>query len=74
MPQLDLLDRIAGTSPLADAYVDALSQLRSVESRLDELADMDDEEERARMQKLVDAVREGGCVLARVCISVFGRP
>ncbi|KXZ53683.1 hypothetical protein GPECTOR_6g600 [Gonium pectorale] len=54
--QLELLDRIAGTSPLADAYGAALASLRSLEGRLDELDELDDEEERGRMQRLVDAV------------------
>ncbi|GLC69764.1 hypothetical protein PLESTF_000877600 [Pleodorina starrii] len=54
--QLDLLDRIAGTAPLADSYCAALARLRDLEGRLDELDELDDEQERATMQKLVDAV------------------
>ncbi|GIL84863.1 hypothetical protein Vretifemale_13442 [Volvox reticuliferus] len=54
--QLDLLDRIAGTSLLADTYGAALARLRALEGRLDELDELDDEQERATMQKLVDAV------------------
>ncbi|EFJ47154.1 hypothetical protein VOLCADRAFT_117930 [Volvox carteri f. nagariensis] len=54
--QLDILDRIAGTSPLADSYCAALSRLRQLEGRLDELDELDDEGERATMQKIVDAV------------------
>ncbi|GFR51418.1 hypothetical protein Agub_g13706 [Astrephomene gubernaculifera] len=54
--QLALLDRIAGTGPLADSYCSLLGRLRAVEGRLDELDELDDEEERGRMQKLVDAV------------------
>ncbi|KAG2496383.1 hypothetical protein HYH03_005611 [Edaphochlamys debaryana] len=54
--QLALLDRIAGTAPLADAYGAALARLRGLEARLDELDELDDEDERGRLQKLVDAV------------------
>ncbi|GLI67135.1 hypothetical protein VaNZ11_011345 [Volvox africanus] len=54
--QLDLLDRIAGTSMLAGNYGAALARLREIEGRLDELDELDDEQERAIMQKLVDAV------------------
>ncbi|GIL53523.1 hypothetical protein Vafri_9112 [Volvox africanus] len=54
--QLDLLDRIAGTSMLAGNYGAALARLRELEGLLDELDELDDEQERATMQKLVDAV------------------
>eukprot|EP00198_Chlamydomonas_reinhardtii_P003113 XP_001692449.1 predicted protein [Chlamydomonas reinhardtii] len=55
--QLELLDRIAGTAPLAAAYGSSLAALRAVEARLDELDELDNEGERARLQKLVDAVK-----------------
>jgi hypothetical protein len=42
-PQLELLDRIGGTAPLAQAYVATLAALRRLEARLDELDELTDE-------------------------------
>lgn len=54
--QLELLDRIAGIAPLADAFGRKLGRLREVEEQLSVLRQLGDEEERDQLQETVDKV------------------
>ncbi len=58
--QMQLLDRVAGTSELAAHMRQLAERARQLEHSLDELDQLADEEERSRMQELCSAVGSGG--------------
>ena len=55
--QLALLDRLAGTEAALGQYVDKLEQLRAAHSQLAAIDALGSEEQRERLQALVDQVR-----------------
>ena len=60
LPQLRLLDRLAGTTAAADAFAITLADWQAAAAQLWELDALSDEQQREAMQRLVDEVREGG--------------
>ena len=63
--QLALLDRLAGTSAAVGQYTEKLEQLRVAHAQLAAIDALGNEEQRERLQALVDQVRLLLCSLGR---------
>lgn len=63
-----LLDRVAGTVGLAGDVRQSIQKARLLEGRLEELSDLEDEEERDRIQALCDSVGTDNLVIFTVLL------
>lgn len=63
-----LLDRVAGTVGLAGNVRQSIQKARLLEGRLEELSDLEDEEERDRIQALCDSVGTDNLVIFTVLL------